>query len=267
MESKTENMIVFKRCGDYLVYLQKLPNITITNENRESLKDASKEQKLRASYRANKFCVLKIEHLWEKEKDDKNLIPIPILINEIKSTFFPEKQLTYKVGEIIEELEFDENLEKTCSRGIHYYLDKNITRFCMDSPLITGEKFSGEIINYYENGNIWTSFTYIQGKEDGEYKEWYENGTLNEKCTYIQGKRDGKCESWFENGNIYEKGTYTQGKENGKYEYWYKNGNLFQKYMFIQGELDGKFEEWYENGSIHEEITFSKGKVISTKIF
>ena len=99
-----ENMIVFKRCGDYLVYLQKLPDITITNENRESLKLASKEQKLHASYRANKLLILKIEHLWEKKKDDdKNLIPI--LINEIKNTIFPEKQLTYKVGKIIEELE------------------------------------------------------------------------------------------------------------------------------------------------------------------
>ena len=115
-----ENMIVFKRCGDYLVYLQKLPDITITNENRESLKGISKEQKLHAKYRANKLLVLKIEHLWKEEKEkDKNLIPIPIFINEIKNTLFFKKQLTYKVGEIIEELKFDKNLEKICSQGIH----------------------------------------------------------------------------------------------------------------------------------------------------
>jgi len=100
MESETENMIVFKRCGDYLVYLQKLPNITITNENRENLKGASKEQKLHAKYRANKLLILKIEHLWEKEKDE-----ILITVNEIENTIFFEKQLTYKVGKIIEELE------------------------------------------------------------------------------------------------------------------------------------------------------------------
>ena len=70
---------MFKRCGDYLVYLQKLPDITITNENRESLKDVLKEQKLHTKYRANKLLVLKIEHLWEKEKEKDE-----ILINEIK---------------------------------------------------------------------------------------------------------------------------------------------------------------------------------------
>ena len=284
-ETETENMIVFERCGDYLVYLQKLPD-TITNENRESLKDVSKEEKLHASYHANKLLVLKIEHLWEKEKDDKNLIPI--LINEIKSTNFSEKRLTYKVGEIIEELEFefDENLENTYSQGIHYYLDKDIARFYMDSSLITEEKFSGELINYYENGNPWKKFTYIQGKKEGECKVWYEDGNLKTKCTYIQGKKEGECKGWFENGNIYEKGTYTQGKENGKYEYWYKNGNLrvkcnyiqgmpdgkhenwyangnlMIKCNYIQGKLDGKYERWDKNGNIYEDITYSKGKKI-----
>ena len=151
MESETENMIVFKRCGNYLVYLQKLPDITITNENRESLKGASKEEKLHAIYRANKLLVLKIEHLWKEEKDDdENLISI----DKIKNTIFLEKQLTYKVEEIIEELEFNENLDEIWGQGIYYYLDKDTARFYMNSPLITKKNFSGKNIKYHKNGKI-----------------------------------------------------------------------------------------------------------------
>jgi len=56
-------------------------------------------------------------------------------------------------------------------------LDKDTARFCMNSPITKG-KFSGEAIEYHENGNIWTKCVYIQGKENGEYKMWYENGNL-----------------------------------------------------------------------------------------
>jgi len=295
MESETKNMIVFKRCGKNLVYLQKILGIatiaTITNENRKSLKGASKEQKLHAKYRANKLLVLKIEHLWKKEKKKDDKIPIPISINEIKNTIFSEKQLTYKVGEIIEELEFDKNLEKIYGQGIHYYLDKDTAKFCMDSPLIKKGKFSGEVINYHENGNLWSKCMYIQGKENGEYKMWYENGNLFKKCTYIQGKKDGeyeerykngnllkKCiyiqgyedgehETWYENDIPWEKCTYIQGKLDGKYEEWNENGSICEKCTYIQGELDGKYERWNEDGNICKDITYSKGEVILIEMF
>ena len=264
MESETENMIVFKRCGNYLVYLQKLPDITITNENRESLKDVSKEQKLHAKYRANKLLVLKIEHLWKEEKEKDEIL---ITIDEIKNTISPEKRLTYKVGEIIEELEFDENLEKICSHGIHYYLDKDTARFCIKSPLITKGKFSGEVIGYRDNGGIYMKYTCIQGKKEGKYELWHENGNLWVKCNYIQGKEDGEYEEWYENGNLYMKCNYIQGKLEGEYENWYDNGKPFIKHTYIQGKIDGKYEKWYEDGNIHEEITYSKGEIISAELF
>ena len=248
-----ENMIVFKRCGNYLIYLQKLPDITITNENRESLKNVSKEQKLHAKYRANKLLILKIEHLWEKEKDE-----ILITIDKIKNTIFPEKRLTYKVGEIIEELEFDENLEKICSQGIHYYLDKDTAKFCMNSPITKGN-FSGEAIEYHENGSIWTKSHYIQGKEDGKYEVWYENGNIYIRGTYIQEKLNGKYKEWHVNGNLHIKCNYIQGKLEGEYKEWY-NGNLYIKCMYIQEKLNGKYERWYENGNLYEKCTYIQGK-------
>ena len=83
------------------------------------MKDVSKEQKLHASYRANKLFVLKIEHLWEKctyiqgKKDGKyenwykNGKPF------IKRTYIQGKQdgkyeRWFKNGNICEEITYSE---------------------------------------------------------------------------------------------------------------------------------------------------------------
>jgi len=46
-QKEFKEKIVFKRCGNYLVYLEKLKD-SKTNENRESLKEKTKEEKIQS---------------------------------------------------------------------------------------------------------------------------------------------------------------------------------------------------------------------------
>jgi antitoxin component YwqK of YwqJK toxin-antitoxin module len=50
----------------------------------------------------------------------------------------------------------------------------------------------GEFKSYWENGQLYEIFNYIDDKKNGEYKSYHENGKLDEICYYIDGKRNGK---------------------------------------------------------------------------
>lgn len=57
------------------------------------------------------------------------------------------------------------------------------------------------IRGYYENGELESETTYMNGELYGIYKEWYENGTLKTEVTYQDGQRNGVTTTWYQNGN------------------------------------------------------------------
>jgi antitoxin component YwqK of YwqJK toxin-antitoxin module len=165
---------VYKSCAEYIVILERLSD-TITNENRNNI--TNKEYKSFAKYRGNKFLVKDIFHKFDYTNK----------VSSISSSNF-EHKLEYKIGKIIIPDNFDTNLEKVCSNGIHYFLKL-------------------ECAFYYSLNKI----------QNGEYLEWYENGQQYIKCTYTDGKLNGEYLEWYENGQQYKKCTYTDNERNGEY--------------------------------------------------
>ena len=179
----TEQKIVFKRCGEWIVHLRFIEGKTKTNENRKSLKERSDEEKLHAKYRGNCFDVIKIEHLWKEDEEGNT-----ITFGRIRSSIFMGKSLIYVVGEKIEEKNYDKDIEKVCSEGIHYYLDKTTAEICFESPSLKQKEFNGEYIWYYDNGRIYEKTTYVNGIKHGECIGYHKNGDIWGRSTFVDGK-------------------------------------------------------------------------------
>ena len=164
---------------------------------------------------------------------------------------------------------------------------------------------------FYENGNPKKLETKLIEKDErqGEYKEWYENGQLAESGTYISGyERDGewlefyedgskKVEAEFKNGEFIlnncwnEKGEQTLTNGTGLYikeysmskdrlyrnEHEYKNhkrhgiqktftnGILTLYQEMANGKTHGITKNYYDNGNIEKETVYENGKAISEK--
>jgi antitoxin component YwqK of YwqJK toxin-antitoxin module len=83
----------------------------------------------------------------------------------------------------------------------------------------------GPVEERYENGQIKSLCSYIDGKEEGLMENWYENGVLSKKCFYKNGINKGVWETWHENGKISCRCFYKNGKVKGKWQSWHENGD------------------------------------------
>jgi antitoxin component YwqK of YwqJK toxin-antitoxin module len=182
---------VYKSCAEYVVILERLLD-TITNENRNNI--PNEQYKQFAKYRGNKFLVKDIFHKFDSTKK----------VLSILSSNFYKNQLKYEIGKIIIPDDFDTDLEKVCSNGIHYFLKL-------------------ECVFYYSLEKI----------TNGDYLRWHDNGQLCLKCTYTNGKLNGDYLRWYDNGQLCLKCTYTNGKLNGDYLRWHDNGQQSIKYIHI----------------------------------
>ena len=136
-------MIVYKSAGQCIVELELLPD-SLTNLKRGNVIDSN-----HAKFRCNKALVMGIYDKFTEEK-----------VEVVGSDY--DRSFKYEVKRIMEEPEYDNNVDIVCSKGIHFYLTKE-TAF-----------FHG----------------FDTSKYSGRYKSWHENGNLSEVCTYLDGKEE-----------------------------------------------------------------------------
>lgn len=100
MACPTHGAIVgWKKCGEYIVKLQ------ILEESRRSSATTAK-------CRCDKALVLAIEEIDGTPAD----------ITEVASDY--NRKFKYKVGEVVEVQDYDENRFNECAEGIHFYVDR-----------------------------------------------------------------------------------------------------------------------------------------------
>jgi len=199
---------VYKTCGSFIVVLEKLPD-TITNENRSNVSQIG-DDKLYAKYRADKLLVKQIINKNDLKK-----------CNVVMSSCY-EIKTEYKINENVYPDNFDTDLKKVCSSGIHYFL------------------------------NLERAFYYCIKLENmnGEYLDWHDNGVLHKKCSWVDGKINGEYFRWYNDGQMYVKTNCINGMLNGEYFEWYSNGQIWIKCNYINGNKNGEYFGWYENGDL-----------------
>lgn len=208
-----------------------------------------------------------------------------------------------KPNEIIQYL----NGEATGEREEFYEngIQKYIVKLTADKQLLEHKSF-------HENGTISKiEFKTIDNDQRiGEYKEWYDNGQLAESGTYISGNdRTGEWLEFYKNGNKkveaeFKEGTFiiqncwaedgTQTMTNGTgtytydYSFWeddvtrnvseyknyerhgkqytYRNGVISLYQEMENGVEHGVTRDYDEDGKLTEETIYENGIKISTKV-
>jgi antitoxin component YwqK of YwqJK toxin-antitoxin module len=195
---------VYKSCGNYIVTLTKLPD-TITNENRDSVNDVN-----HAKHRANKLEVVSIVN-----KDNGSHL------DEIKSSSYSHDHLMYYVGETVESDEYDTDINKVCSTGIHYFKTWE-TAYFWDKSITNG------VFKQWSNSGIQVlESNYSSSKLHGSFQRWYEKtATTSLSATFNMGKFDGLYTRYHGNTNKFIEGNYSNGTKTGTWTKWDENGNV-----------------------------------------
>ena len=216
-----------------------IPQNALTNLTRSDIKNPHT-----AKYRCNKVKVLKIE-------DDDGA-----LYNTAETLCFKGKSLTYRLGKVVEEPEFDLDLEKVCSTGIHFFLSREVTnQYERKRPM------NGLFQSWYDNGQMCEEVMYKDGKYDGLYQNWYENCQKHEEILYKDMKRHGLYQSWHKNGQMGNKVMYKDGERDGLYQSWYENGQKCEEIVYKNGNCNGLYQSWHDNGQKSKEVVYKNWKV------
>jgi hypothetical protein len=95
---------------------------------------------------------------------------------------------------------------------------------------------SRKFIRKYENGQVRSSTTTLNGVLEGEVKYWHKNGQVDEERYFRNGNENGEFKSWFESGRIHQRRFYKDGKLEGGLKEWFSTGILWRQAIFRAGE-------------------------------
>uniref|UniRef100_A0A6C0ECH9 Uncharacterized protein n=1 Tax=viral metagenome TaxID=1070528 RepID=A0A6C0ECH9_9ZZZZ len=149
-EYENDESIVYKKCKDSIVALKKLKD-TITNESRKGIYNP-----LFAKFRADKLKVIKIVDI--------------VTLESLKcvNNYIYDKSIEYKLNKIVEEPDFDKNLDRICAKGIHYFKTLDPAYYFSFCPLVDNNKYTGSIIKYDDNGLKKRETNWKKGKQIGK---------------------------------------------------------------------------------------------------
>jgi antitoxin component YwqK of YwqJK toxin-antitoxin module len=233
---------VFKTCNnkphtsyhEYIVVMEKCKD-TITNEDRKDIVD-----KNYAKYRANKLNVVEIFSVINLSSKDY-----------VVNSWSDSKLLRYEIGKIVECDKFDENLDKVCSGGIHYFKTIIPAYYHCAKP----EKGHSKYMDWYENGRQKYEINYYNGILNGFWKTWNNNDgkSLSVEGEYQCGKRIGKWIERYRGGQIkshsiykYEKLEYE--KIVCEYTEYYENDQKRRQGVYENNKKVGTWSSWDSHG-------------------
>ncbi|HHC79550.1 MAG TPA: toxin-antitoxin system YwqK family antitoxin [Flavobacteriia bacterium] len=163
---------------------------------------------------------------------------------------------------------YDANWNNTIKDQASYYrtpIQKKGNGYLLTDYYISGNKqmvafslepnekhFHGNIIYYFENGNIWQEAEYKDGVLHGIRKRNYESGKVKNVRTNVDGKIHGKWTEYYENGQIKEMGNYQEDEREGLWKEYYKSGKLKAQGNYKDGKKVGDWNFYYYDGTEEE---------------
>ena len=225
-----DSNVVFKSTKDAIVVLEKT-HITKTNEGRSLGKFGDSRY---AKYRANELKVINIFDRYNPSiKKEKT-------VSSLRTSF------GYKVGTIVKEHEYNDDIEKVCTYGIHYFktleaafyyrigrynsvngvvIKRNSDGKKIEQYFLCGEGIDGVCTRWSGSSNddyVAAECHYKNDNLDGLYRKWNKNGGLIFHCNYVDDEIHGECQKWYDNGRLKKKSIYEHGKC-GSSEKWHEN--------------------------------------------
>lgn len=159
-------------------------------------------------------------------------------------------------------------LENGSLGNIEKYMGDSLMK---DPPELTTKL---EVRNeYYEDGTIKKTGTYLYGVAEGTHKEYSHEGKITSGKIYhegnligeglidVAGNQQGTWIEYHNNGKIKGKGNYENGNKVGDWIFYHPNGKTEQTGKYDKkGRPQGLWQWYYESGSILREETYLNGK-------
>lgn len=114
---------------------------------------------------------------------------------------------------------------------------------------------------FYENGQLSSEQTYLEGDLHGVKKSYYINGTLSEEINYTNGEQDGYLKSYFQNKHQKSEGWVVKGLYQGEHIKYNMLGQLYNKAYYLNDEVHGYSEYYHPDGRKDYEMKYENGWV------
>ena len=114
---------------------------------------------------------------------------------------------------------------------------------------------------YYDNGNIETERTFVDGVEHGPAKGWFESGELEFEAFKENGLAQGLVKNYYENGNLRIETNYIDQVKEGDEKLYYDTGQLAILNNYQNNQLNGNIESYSEEGVLTSKIKYINGKI------
>jgi len=233
---QNNNIIGYKKAQNNVLVILEIPYDAKHNIDRKNIID-----KQYAKYRCSHAKVIDIIDLNNNTSIDKAYsLHYPIFI--------------YELGQELICDNFDTNLEKLCSRRIHFFLDK-------DRAILYNTKIEGENKDWHDNGQLARIFFIQNGLRHGECKSWHDNGQLARLCFYQNDKIQGEYKLWHDNGILRCLCFYQNNKNHGEYKEWHNNGQLKYHTYYMDNMMHGEFKSWNNNSQLLIQCSYSYGGI------
>ena len=119
----------------------------------------------------------------------------------------------------------------------------------LDAPEISTKL---EVRNeYYEDGSIKKTGTYLEGLPEGTHKEYSQDGKIKGKGNYVEGKKIEEWIFYYPNGAVEQKGKYDKkGKPQGQWQWYYDNNKSLREETYLNGKREGTMIERGDTGNV-----------------
>ncbi len=191
------------------------------------------------------------------------------------------KQGTWKVFYKNEKINIECTYLNDTLNGLYIVYDKDgkpisTTLYEMNSIVTKGKEIVLEAVTkeeYFENGNIKFSGTYIDTIPVGMHKEFSEDGTIINATLFnesgrVKGighvnnlsKKIGIWNFYYESGELKSVGSYNNNMRTGNWKFYYRNASLEQEGSYKRGYTSGDWTWYYKNGRPWRKESLTKGK-------
>lgn len=123
------------------------------------------------------------------------------------------------------------------------------------------EQGSVEKAFIFRNGRIVAEGVFTDaGEKEGNWKEYYPDGKLKATGSYVKDLKDGLWKFYYQSGQLEQVGAYIDGLPDSTWNWYFSNGNLMREEFFFEGKSDGLLTEYDVDGNVVTQGDYIEGK-------
>ena len=126
--------------------------------------------------------------------------------------------------------------------------------------------YIGQLTKWYPDGNVYYSYTFVNGKKSGPYVYNHLNGKPAMQGTFLDDKEVGHWKSFHMNGKISNEGRYVDGEKDSVWNYYNSNGKISSSITYRNGDSHGISRYFSPEGTPLLEKMYLSGDLIAYRV-